>query len=144
MGGHLDSHFDDSGNPEREKEMKKSKDGFIPPNRDVERYILLPGGFPHVITLCGSTRFKAEYETAARKLTLQGYIIISVGSLGHHENLDMGSKTKINLDILHLRKIDIADGVFVVNPGGYIGDSTRREIAYATRKGRPIAYLEPI
>ena len=35
------------------------------------------------------------------------------------------------LDDMHLRKIDLADEIFVINPGGYIGTSTRREIEYA-------------
>ena len=48
------------------------------------------------------------------------------------------------LDELHLRKIDLADEVYVQNVGGYIGDSTANEIAYATSKGKPIRYLEPI
>ena len=47
------------------------------------------------------------------------------------------------MDELHLRKIDLADRVLVVNVGGYIGDSTKREIEYATATGKPIAYLFP-
>jgi hypothetical protein len=124
--------------------MKKRKDPFIPPNRSGERYIQLPGGFPHIVTLVGSTRFKEQHEEAMRELTLQGYIVIPCGLHGHVEGMDMNSSVKMNLDILHLRKIDIADGVFVVNPGGYIGESTRREIAHAIGRSRPIAYLEPI
>lgn len=32
---------------------------------------------------------------------------------------------------MHLAKIDLSDEIYVVNVGGYIGESTRREIAYA-------------
>ncbi|WP_331276059.1 hypothetical protein [Streptomyces sp. Qhu-G9] len=47
------------------------------------------------------------------------------------------------LDDLHLRKIDLADEVLIVNPGGYIGDSTAREIEYARSLGKPIRYTYP-
>jgi hypothetical protein len=43
---------------------------------------------------------------------------------------------------MHLRKIDLADEVFVVNVGGYIGTSTRREIEYAGKTGKVVRYLE--
>jgi len=46
------------------------------------------------------------------------------------------------LDELHKRKIDIADEILVLNVGGYIGESTRGEIAYAQAHGIPIRYLE--
>jgi hypothetical protein len=48
------------------------------------------------------------------------------------------------LDTLHLRKIDLADEVLVVNPGAYIGDSTRREIAYARSLGKPVRSTHPV
>ena len=56
------------------------------------------------------------------------------GKLFHH--------TKEMLDDMHLRKIDMADEIFVVNVGGYVGESTRREIAYAEKTGKKINYLE--
>jgi nucleoside 2-deoxyribosyltransferase len=46
------------------------------------------------------------------------------------------------LDELHLRKIDLADEVFILNVGGYIGKGTKREIGYALMTGKPISYLE--
>ena len=35
----------------------------------------------------------------------------------------------------------MADEVYVVDPGGYVGESTRREIAYAESLGKPVRYL---
>jgi hypothetical protein len=96
---------------------------------------------PKVITLCGSTRFRTEYEQANHALTLQGFIVISVGLFGHQEAMDMDSQVKVDLDQLHLRKIDLSDEIFVVNPGGYIGESTRREIEYAKLHGKTVRYL---
>ncbi|MBK9181464.1 MAG: hypothetical protein IPM45_18285 [Acidimicrobiales bacterium] len=56
---------------------------------------------------------------------------------------DQGSPAKAMLDRLHLRKIDMADEVLVLNVGGYVGESTAREVAYAEAAGKPVRYLEP-
>ena len=96
-----------------------------------------------IITLCGSTRFKDEFLEAQKRLTLEGNIVISVGLFGHSgDNEVWKDDVKDMLDRQHLAKIDLADEIFVVNVGGYIGDSTRREIAYAEYKGKSITYLE--
>ena len=96
-----------------------------------------------VITLCGSTRFKDEFLEAQKRLTLEGNILISVGLFGHSgDDVVWTEGVKEMLDRQHLAKIDLADEIFVINVGGYIGDSTRREIAYAEFKGKSISYLE--
>ncbi len=103
-----------------------------------------------VVTLCGSTRFKNEFMQAQKVLTLAGKIVISVGLFGHSgdeevwENMDEGTltKTKEMLDDMHKRKIDMADEIFVINKNGYIGDSTKSEIAYAKKTGKKVSYLE--
>jgi len=105
-----------------------------------------------VITLCGSTRFKDEFMDAQKRLTLEGNIVISVGLFGHSgdnevwESMEEGTltKTKEMLDDMHKRKIDMADEIFVINVGGYIGSSTRSEIDYAVAAGKPVHYLEAI
>ena len=96
-----------------------------------------------VITLCGSTRFKDAFMEALKRLTLEGDIVISVGLFGHSGDDEVWTEgTKEMLDDMHLRKIDMADEIFVVNVGGYIGSSTRAEIEYATATGKPVRYLE--
>ena len=96
-----------------------------------------------VITLCGSTRFKEEFLEAQKRLTLEGNIVISVGLFGHSgDDVVWTEGVKDMLDRQHLAKIDLADEIFVINVGGYIGDSTRREIAYAEFKGKTIKYME--
>lgn len=105
-----------------------------------------------VITLCGSTRFKNEFMRVQKELTLKGNIVISVGLFGHSgdnevwENMDEGTitKTKEMLDDMHKRKIDMADEIFVINVGGYIGDSTKSEIEYAIKNNKIVNYLEKI
>jgi len=101
-----------------------------------------------VITLCGSTRFKSEFETWNSRLTLEGNVVISVGVFGHgyhpyHREKYLDPK-KPMLDRLHLQKIDMADEVFVIDPGGYIGESTAREIEYAHANGKRVTFLSEI
>lgn len=96
-----------------------------------------------VITLCGSTRFKDEFIKAQKDLTLAGNIVISVGLFGHSGDDEVWTEgMKEMLDDMHKRKIDMADEIFVINVGGYIGSSTRSEIAYAEAHGIPVGYLE--
>ena len=96
-----------------------------------------------VITLCGSTRFKDEYMKAQKRLTLEGNIVISVGLFGHSGDDEVWTDgTKEMLDDMHKRKIDMADEIYVINVGGYIGSSTRSEIEYAEATGKTVRYLE--
>ena len=98
-----------------------------------------------VITLCGSTRFKEKFLETQKRLTLDGCIVISVGLFGHSGDEEVWKPgTKEMLDDMHLRKIDMADEIYVINVGGYIGESTRREIAYAERTRKKVNYLEAI
>ena len=105
-----------------------------------------------VITLCGSTRFKDAFIEAQKRLTLEGNIVISVGLFGHSGDTEVWegmsedtlTKTKEMLDDMHKRKIDMADEIFVINVGGYIGSSTQSEIEYAEAAGKAVLYLEPV
>lgn len=102
----------------------------------------MEGKYP-VITLCGSTRFKEQFLETQKRLTLAGNIVISVGLFGHSGDDEVWTEgTKEMLDDMHKRKIDMADSIYVINVGGYIGESTRSEIEYAKRKGKTIEYLE--
>lgn len=96
-----------------------------------------------VITLCGSTKFKDAFFKAQKDLTLQGNIVISVGLFGHSGDDEVWTEgTKAMLDDMHKRKIDMADEIFVINVGGYVGESTKSEIEYAKQNGKTIKYLE--
>lgn len=96
-----------------------------------------------IVTLCGSTRFKNEFMEVQKRLTLNGCIVISVGLFGHSgDNEVWDDNVKAMLDDMHLRKIDMAESIYVINVNGYIGESTRREIAYAKAHGKKIEYLE--
>jgi hypothetical protein len=94
-----------------------------------------------VITLCGSTRFKEDFERVNRELTLAGNIVISVGCFGHSGDV-FSDEQKIILDDIHKRKIDMADAIYVINKDGYIGSSTRSEINYAIKTGKQVIFME--
>ena len=102
---------------------------------------------PEVVCLCGSTRFKDAYYRENKRLTHEGKIVLSVGDLDTSEaaraaNVPMEPALKIKMDVLHLRKIDLADSILVLNVGGYVGESTAREIEYARSTGKRIVFLE--
>ncbi|MFD5820240.1 hypothetical protein [Streptomyces sp. NPDC127038] len=103
---------------------------------------------PPIVVLCGSTRFWEQFTEAALYETAAGRIVLAPGcNLREPHPLwatpTQADRIKHMLDNLHLRKIDLADDVLVINPGGYIGESTRREITYARSLSKPIRYTHP-
>ncbi|MYR98065.1 MULTISPECIES: hypothetical protein [unclassified Streptomyces] len=103
---------------------------------------------PEIVCICGSTRFAAEMLAANRDLTFAGVIVVAPGVFAHPGDRETGERItgeqKAALAALHLRKIDLADRVLVVNPGGYIGESTSREMAYARATGKPVSFTDPV
>ncbi|DBA34714.1 TPA_asm: hypothetical protein vir519_00049 [Caudoviricetes sp. vir519] len=99
---------------------------------------------PKIVTLCGSTRFKDEFLKAQKDFTLKGYIVLTVGCYPHTDKDDLTEEQKRAVDELHLRKIDMSHMVYVINKGGYIGDSTKREILYAQCIGVKVFFLEEL
>jgi len=112
---------------------------------DIRQY--LPEGFPTIVCLCGSTRFIDVFHEVGLRETAAQRIVLSVGidTKSDEDLLRAGQLTlaaKAGLDEQHLRKIDLADEILVLNVGGYIGESTRREIEYARRSGKRVRFLE--
>ncbi|WP_454339989.1 hypothetical protein [Streptomyces ambofaciens] len=104
---------------------------------------------PPVVVLCGSTRFWNALAEANLYETAAGRIVLAPGcdmKVAHPlwEEPGRAARLKGMLDALHRQKINLADQVLVVNPGGYIGESTRNEIAYARSLGKPIRYSHPV
>lgn len=138
-----------------EKTINPLGDTFIP--RDTEpatadlHITFNSGARPKIICLCGSTRFWREFQRAGLAETMKGNIVLSIGAASGTDDEHFGNlpqeeygRVKTMLDELHLRKIDMADEVLILNPGGYIGESTGRELMYAVGQGREIRLLEPI
>lgn len=104
---------------------------------------------PTVVTLCGSTRFKAAFEQANLQETLAGKIVLSIGCASRSDAELFGNlteqewkETKIRLDKLHFAKIDMSDEVLILNVSDYIGESTGRELAYSRQSGKRVRWLE--
>ena len=95
-----------------------------------------------IITICGSTRFKDEILQVAEQLTLQDHIVLMPNVFHHSDDFELSTESKIKLDNLHKQKIDMSDGIFVVNVNGYIGESTFSEIDWAQRHNKTIWFLE--
>jgi multidrug resistance efflux pump len=93
-----------------------------------------------VVCLCGSMRFfddmlaVASEETAAGRIVLAPFTVVAPD--------DQGSALKSALDSLHRAKIDLADEIIVVTRDGYIGESTRGEIAYAQETSKAVRYVD--
>lgn len=106
---------------------------------------------PTIVCLCGSTRFSEAFRNANLAETLTGKIVLSIGCdmrsdddiFGHLPEEEL-TRIKTQLDELHLRKIDLADEVLILNVAGYIGESTRRELEYAISQNKRIRFLEEV
>ena len=99
---------------------------------------------PKIVCLCGSARFREEFERWACFFTREGVCVVGVHCWNHDHfhNTDAGALTKSRLDYLHFQKIAMADAVFVINKDGYIGESTYREIRMAEALGILVAYMD--
>lgn len=93
------------------------------------------------ITLCGSTKFKREFDAINKQLSLEGHIVYSVAFFAHADNEQLTDEQKAKLDEVHKRKIDNSDGILVIDVDGYIGSSTASEIHYAEANGKTVHYL---
>ena len=108
-----------------------------------------PRGKPKIIVLCGSSKFVDRMAVCSWLLERdEGAITMGLhllpwwyateneipDHLAEHEGV------ADQMDQLHMRKIDLADEVFIVNSGHYIGDSTRAEIEYAKKKSKPLRW----
>lgn len=114
------------------------------------RTLQLPRNFPTIVCLCGSTRFGKLFASEMLRETLAGNIVLSIGTnlrsdarLFEPFPIAMVEEIKAKLDTLHLRKIDLADEILVLNFRGYVGASTSNEIRYAKSLSKRIRWLEP-
>lgn len=106
------------------------------------------------ITLCGSTRFMPSFHEWNLRLTKAGHLVYSVAAAT--TDADKGSnldpETKLVLDAVHIAKIEESDAIFVITmpyehvddrwlgQDPYIGESTAREIYYASLRGKSVYY----
>ena len=98
------------------------------------------------ITLCGSTKFRTEYEEMNKVLSKRGHVVYSVSCFMHSGDT-LTDEEKITLDLVHLKKILYSDFIFVIDKDEYVGESTRKEIQWAELNEKGIlyysAYIKP-
>ena len=100
-----------------------------------------------VVTLCGSPKFKREFLDAYNNLTVAGYIVISathsdISELCDGADLYTIAQTRKKIKDMYKRKIDMSDELYVINAGGFIGEDTKLQIAYAKEHGKMVRYFE--
>ena len=93
------------------------------------------------VTICGSMKFRDKIQEICERLELESKYAV-IGITLHVLNRELSAAEKALLGELHKTKIDISDAIFVVNVGGYIGESVKSEIEYAKKAGKEILYLE--
>jgi hypothetical protein len=98
---------------------------------------------PKIVCILGSTKFKDLMMGVAQQETLKGHIVLTHGFWHHVDKYPITNEAKDMLDDLMLHKVRLSDECHVVNPNGYIGESTKRAIALAKELGRPLRYTDP-
>jgi hypothetical protein len=91
------------------------------------------------IVPCGSTKFMKAFAEWNARLTMKGNVVYSVAVVTTGNSID--EEHKVLLDYVHMKKIELSDMVFVIDVGGYVGESTSREIKLAAALGKEIQYL---
>jgi hypothetical protein len=94
-----------------------------------------------IITLCGSTRYLDEWHEWNGRLSSAGHIVFSL-ALFKRDLHDSDGPQKTTLDLVHLAKIEESDAIFVLNVDDYIGESTKREIAWARIRRKDVIWLQ--
>ena len=91
-----------------------------------------------VAVLCGSTRYKKQYEKVAADLEMNGYILLRTSIFSHYDHIDLRKRDVKRLEKIFREKIKFCDEVHVVVVNNYIGESTRKEIQLAEVYNKPI------
>ena len=109
---------------------EKERNNMAISNKDYKRKI---------ITLCGSSRFKDVFHKVAAEYTLMGYIVLMPHC--YFENNARPDLKDVLVDV-HRDMISMSDEVLVINPDGYIGESTKEEIKWAKAQNKFVKYYE--
>lgn len=94
-----------------------------------------------VVCLCGSTKFKRAFHEWSARLALIGQVPLTVSMFSHADGIALDAAQVQQLNAAHARRIALADEIFVLDVGGYIGEGTKTDIGIAERLGKPVRYL---
>lgn len=98
-----------------------------------------------IVTLCGSTKYFFETQELNRILTFSNWIVLQCGSWGHSFSKyarDLNKDYSV-VKKLHFQKILMSQCIVVVSDSsGYIGSSTKAEIAFAQSRNIPVFYYD--
>ena len=68
-----------------------------------------------IVTLIGSTKFKDDFIKVKEQLTLQGFIVLSLGVFSQYDNIKLSEDQLNMLADIQNKKIEMADEIFVIN-----------------------------
>lgn len=102
----------------------------------------MPNMLLATVTLCGSMRFAEETDEWNERLTMMGFTVHRAGGMPSGAK-PQGPTWKATVDAHHLRKVMHSQITLVVNQGGYVGESTVREMLFAQDLGRRVWFAHP-
>jgi hypothetical protein len=94
----------------------------------------------HIVCICGSMKSYDVMQQAAVAETLAGHIVVMPFVV---KTEALSEEDHAALDNLHFEKISMSDEVLIVAVGGYVGESTRREISFASQIGKHVRWWGP-
>lgn len=95
------------------------------------------------VVLCGSGKFKDVFKNVFKFLTINGFIVYtpSIFEL-QSQNVNFNQEILTSLDIIHESKILDSEYVVIINPDGYIGENTKKELDFAKKNNKKILYIK--
>ena len=96
-----------------------------------------------IVTICGSFKFKEEMLRLSAELEIKNNYVILQPVYSGNDAIYTAEEMEI-MGKLHMKRIEISDAIYVVNVGGYIGYTTKKEIEYAISLNKEVYSLEPL
>ena len=92
-----------------------------------------------IVTVCGSMKFENEMKKVAFILETKHDMSV-LQCVYNEDNLELGEDEIITLNLAHLKKIELADAIYVVDLQGYIGEQVKKEITFAQNLGKEVIF----
>lgn len=92
-----------------------------------------------IVTICGSMKFENEMKKVAFILETKHDMSV-LQCVYNEDKSELGEDEIIALNSAHLKKIELADAIYVVDLHGYIGEQVKTEIAFARKLGKEVIF----